>query len=266
MSPALSTPAPHLSNHQLCHQAALILDATSPGKSDRTRSLLPLKVPGTPEAHVLPVEACVPPKPLGSLEADVPPKPQGPLADPSCPTAGPSQAKYSLTPSDQVWSVDMDGSLLKHTHYIAKLSKLAMATLSTHHPALPSLDISHLETSRLASTLPHEFPSFTGVEDNSEDDSGKESCSFDALISTCYKKVANGIQPVWMTLPEEYCIVQRIPSDPLLSLPILPTHPPNFILSKKFTQECREKMNIMTSGFLWPDEEKLVLFLIKAQE
>jgi len=47
-----------------------------------------------------------------------------------------------------------------------------------------------------------------------------------------------------MTLPEEYCIVQRIPSYPLLSLPILPTHPPDFIPSKKFTQEHREKMNI----------------------
>src|SRR5882724_12340076 len=69
-----------------------------------------------------------------------------------------------------------------------------------------------------------------------------------------------------MTLPEEYCIVQRIPSDPLLSLPILPTHPPNFILSKKFTQECMEKMNINVSGFLWLDEEKLILFLIKVQE
>ena len=69
-----------------------------------------------------------------------------------------------------------------------------------------------------------------------------------------------------MTLPEEYHIVQRIPSNPLLSLPILPTHPPDFIPSEKFTQECMEKMNIILLGFLWPDEEKLVLFLIKAQE
>src|SRR5882724_12767562 len=69
-----------------------------------------------------------------------------------------------------------------------------------------------------------------------------------------------------MTLPEEYHIVRRIPSDSMLSLPILPTHPPNFILSEKFTQERMEKMNINQSGFLWPDEEKLVLFLIKAQE
>ena len=171
--------------------------------------------------------------------------------------AGPSQAKYSLTPSDQVWPVDLDGlstaSLLKHTHCVAKLSKPAMATLSAHCPVLPSFDISHLETSRLASTLPHEFPSFTGPEYNSEDDSGKQPCSFDALISTYYKKVANHIWPVQTTFPEEYCIVQRIPSDPLLSLPILPTHPPDFIPSEIFTQEHRDKMNINASSFLWLD-------------
>src|SRR5882724_5829040 len=108
--------------------------------------------------------------------------------------------------------------------------------------------------------------SLTGPEYDSEDKPGKESCSFDALRSTHYKKVANCIWPVWTTLPEEYCIFQRIPSDHLLSLPILPTHPPNFIPSEKFTQEHWEKMNINTSSFLWLDEEKLVLFPIKAQE
>jgi len=35
---------------------------------------------------------------------------------------------------------------------------------------------------------------------------------------------------------------------------------------QKFTQEHMEKMNINPLGFLWPDEEKLVLFLIKTQE
>jgi len=47
MSPPLSDPAPHLSNHQLFHQVALILDAMSPGMSDRKRSLLALKLPGS---------------------------------------------------------------------------------------------------------------------------------------------------------------------------------------------------------------------------
>jgi len=49
----------------------LILDATSLGINDRTRSLFPLKVPGSLEARVLPAEARVPPKPLGFPEACV---------------------------------------------------------------------------------------------------------------------------------------------------------------------------------------------------
>ena len=67
-------------------------------------------------------------------------------------------------------------------------------------------------------------------------------------------------------LPEEYHIVCCIPSDPLLSLPVLLTHPPGFIPSEKFTEERMEKMNINVTSFLWPEEEKLVLFLIKVQE
>ena len=89
---------------------------------------------------------------------------------------------------------------------------------------------------------------------------------FNALVSVCYKKVTNLIRLVQTTLPEEYRIVHHIPSDPLLSLLVLPTHPPDFIPSEKFTEERREKMNINATEFLWPEEEKLIIFLIKAQE
>jgi len=40
----------------------------------------------------------------------------------------------------------------------------------------------------------------------------------------------------------------------------LPKHPPDFIPSEKFTEERREKMKMNPSGFLWLEEEKLVLF------
>ena len=89
---------------------------------------------------------------------------------------------------------------------------------------------------------------------------------FDALAASRYKKAANHVHPIRMTLPEEHCILHRIPSKPLISLPVLPKYPPDFIPSEKFTKERREKMNINPSDFLWPEEEKLVLFLIKAQE
>jgi len=129
---------------------------------------LSLKLPGTPEAHVLPVEACVspkplgppeahvlpeeacvPPKPLGPQEACVPLKPQGPSGNPSSSMASQSQAKYSLNPSHHVWLVHLDSlstaSLLTHTHCMAKLSNPAITTLSAHHPTLPSPDIFCLE-------------------------------------------------------------------------------------------------------------------------
>jgi len=89
---------------------------------------------------------------------------------------------------------------------------------------------------------------------------------FDALAALRYKKAANRVHPIQTTLHEEHHILHCIPSDPLISLPVLPKHPPDFIPSEKFTEERREKMNINPLGFLWPEEEKLVLFLIKAQE
>ena len=82
-----------------------------------------------------------------------------------------------------------------------------MVTLSTYHSAIPSLDIFHLEASKPADTLPHEMPGFTAPEYDSEDDSENELCSFDALVSTRYKKVVNHIQPVWTDLARRilYC-------------------------------------------------------------
>jgi len=67
------------------------------------------------------------------------------------------------------------------------------------------------------------------------------------------------------TLPEEYRILCHTLSNPLLITPTL-YHPPDFVPSEKFTKEWMEKMNINPSGFLWPEEHKLVLFLIKEQE
>jgi hypothetical protein len=44
-----------------------------------------------------------------------------------------------------------------------------------------------------------------------------------------YKKVANRTYPVATTLPENFHIVHRIPTNPLENMPELPTHPPDFI-------------------------------------
>ncbi|KAF8802126.1 hypothetical protein BYT27DRAFT_7048625, partial [Phlegmacium glaucopus] len=81
-----------------------------------------------------------------------------------------------------------------------------------------------------------------------------------------YKKVANRIKPVATTLPEEFRIVRNIPSDPLAELPMLPTSPPEFSPGTRYTQERKESMPVNKDQFLWPEEEKLVHYLIKIHE
>lgn len=81
-----------------------------------------------------------------------------------------------------------------------------------------------------------------------------------------YKKVANRIKPVATTLPENFRIVRRIPTDPLETLPILPLQPPDFTPGIRYTNERKEAMKVNNENFLWPEEEKLVHHLIKTQE
>ena len=73
-----------------------------------------------------------------------------------------------------------------------------------------------------------------------------------------YKKVANKVRPVPTTLPERYRVVRRRPEDPLLSLPVLPTHPPCFTPGTRLTAEQLDKLQLNKDGFLWPDELRLL--------
>ncbi|KAF8813521.1 hypothetical protein BYT27DRAFT_7040573, partial [Phlegmacium glaucopus] len=69
-----------------------------------------------------------------------------------------------------------------------------------------------------------------------------------------YKKVANRIKPVATTLPEEFRMVRKVPSDPLAELPTLPTRPPEFTPGKRYTLERKEMMTVNKDDFLWPEE------------
>jgi hypothetical protein len=81
-----------------------------------------------------------------------------------------------------------------------------------------------------------------------------------------YKKVANRIKPVATTLPEEFRIVRRIPSDPLKDLPELPMKLPEFTPGIRYTLKRKLAYPVNKDGFLWPEEEKLVHHLIKIHE
>jgi len=59
-------------------------------------------------------------------------------------------------------------------------------------------------------------------------------------------------------LPEEFRNIRRIPVDPLLSLPLLPTHPPDFMPGERLTQECLDALKLNANNFLWPEEVKLI--------
>ena len=175
--PASTSSLSALSNQQLFRQAAHILHATSSG-------------PG------LKPEARTPPR-LFESEACVPPKPSG-LSPPSSPPAN-TVPHNKISPMLECLS---SGTLLS---YACRLASLPSKDTIFPRPATQLTD-NHLPP------MPFSTPEIDPRNFREE-----EPLPFNVLVSACYKKVANRIHPVRTTLPEEYCIVRRIPSDPLLS-------------------------------------------------
>ena len=81
-----------------------------------------------------------------------------------------------------------------------------------------------------------------------------------------YKCIDKKIRPIPATLPEEYRTVRRIPKDPLLSLPPLLTHPPEFTPGKRFTHERLDDLKLNPDNFLWPEEVKLAQHILELNE
>ena len=81
------------------------------------------------------------------------------------------------------------------------------------------------------------------------------------LSTLLYKKVANKVRPVATTLPENFRIIRRHHPDPLAGMPPLPTHPPDFVPTGRFTQERRDKM-ALGKGLLLPEEIKLAEWIV----
>ena len=78
-----------------------------------------------------------------------------------------------------------------------------------------------------------------------------------------YKKVVKKVRPVPTSLPEDFRTVWCIPSDPLLTLPDLPTCPPYFSPGERLTQECLNGLELNRGEFLWLEELKLLLSLVR---
>ena len=72
-----------------------------------------------------------------------------------------------------------------------------------------------------------------------------------------YKKVANRVKPVATTMPQDARIIRRFPEDPLLSLPSLSPHPPEFLPGRRLLLDRMLQLGILDNTFLWPEERKL---------
>jgi len=76
-------------------------------------------------------------------------------------------------------------------------------------------------------------------------------------VLTMYKRVDKKVKPVSGTFPQEACIDQHFPHNPLQNLITLTPYPPKFIPSERLSYEHMNSLKINSQGFLWPEEEKL---------
>lgn len=87
-----------------------------------------------------------------------------------------------------------------------------------------------------------------------------------SVFGTKYKKVENRTKPVATTLPEDFRINRKFPSDPLADIPNLPTKAPSFEPGERYTQERHDANPVNTNDFLTQDEKDLVHWLTRVHE
>ncbi len=97
--------------------------------------------------------------------------------------------------------------------------------------------------------------------------SASQACLLDGTtLVQVYKRVAKKVRPVPTSLSEDFCVIRCIPSDPLLTLPALPLHPPDFVPGTRLTQERLDALELNQGNFLWPEELKLLQHVLKINE
>jgi len=81
-----------------------------------------------------------------------------------------------------------------------------------------------------------------------------------------YKPIAKKVRTMPTAMPAEYRVVRQLPADPLAGLPPLPSRPPEFCPGARFTHEHADKLDLDPAKWLWPEELKLVQWLVRAHE
>lgn len=89
------------------------------------------------------------------------------------------------------------------------------------------------------------------------------SCSPRAYV---YKRVDRKIKPVPGIFPEDARVTRTFPEDPLTNLPELPKKPPDFVPTKKISEDRLKEINVNQSRFLSTEEEKLLVHTIVLNE
>ena len=81
-----------------------------------------------------------------------------------------------------------------------------------------------------------------------------------------YKPVALKVKPVIGELPDKFRIIRQIIGDPLQNLPVLPTNPPPFTPTGRYTQERKDLFDKLNPGFLRPAERALMHYFMMVHE
>jgi len=84
--------------------------------------------------------------------------------------------------------------------------------------------------------------------------------------SLIYKPVARKVRTIPEPISEEFLITRRLPDDPLEGLLELPLHPPDFAPGTRFTQERADALDLDPANWLWPEELKLLRWIVLAHE
>ena len=101
---------------------------------------------------------------------------------------------------------------------------------------------------------------------NSQEENHQTKDITKALVSKKYKKVDVRVRPVPGVFPQEATVYRQFPNDPLENLPPLPRRPPTFVPTAKLSQERMDSIKVNSTGFLWPEEEKLFQHIMKLNE
>ena len=116
---------------------------------------------------------------------------------------------------------------------------LTLLTDETAHPNLRSAH-HHANTNTMApgETIPHHWHLLTTTSQSQSGDQDDAPGTETYLsLKKKYKPVALKVKPVIGDLPERFRIIRDIKGDPLANLPVLPTKPPKFKPTGRYTQE-----------------------------